>query len=203
MSRLPTLISILLVIAAASAIAVLNLSPSVGLTTFERIQATTAIIATTGALISAAFVVTAYRQSIRTFQEAYRPQLLIQAESQFEIDETSGQPTPITIFRYRNISQYQFNDLTLHVTVHYIDKEVALDDLFPAHMTMPGQDHRFKQIRPVPLINERGLFINREVTGQPPPGLLLGYEYTYAGTVHRVNAQRYAWNVTLQLWEVA
>jgi hypothetical protein len=203
MRRLPVVIAGILLAAAASAIAFVTLSPRVALTAYERIQSTAAVLATAGALISAAFVVSAYRQSVRAFYEAYRPQLLIQAESQFEADENTGEPIPITIFRYRNISLYQFNDLTLHAKVEAFGKEVSLDDLFPSHMTMPGTDQRFKKVYPVQLINARGIFINREVVGQPTARLALAYEHTYAGSRHFVVAQQYIWNVLLQLWEIA
>ena len=203
MSRTPALISGLLLLAGAAAIAVITLCPSIALTPAQYIQSTTGIVATTGALVSATFVVSSYRQSIRTFHEAYRPQLLVQVESQFEAQPDSEEKIPVSIIHYRNISNNQFNDLTLHLTIDAFGGQFSLDDLFTPKMTMPGQDVRFRRIRPVQLLNESGLYLNTEIRDQPAPRLSVEYEHTYAGRTHKVLAQQYTWNVLLQLWEIA
>jgi hypothetical protein len=203
MSKIPTFISIVLFIAGAAAVTLITLHPDIHLETKEYIQAITSIVATTGALISVTYVVSSYRQSIKTFHEAYRPQLLVQVENLFEIDPDSQEKIPVSIIHYRNISDYQFNSLTLHLSVDAFGKKLSLDDLFAPDMTMPGQDVRHRKIRPVHLLNERGIYLNTVVKDGSPPRLTIEYEYTYAGILNKVSSQCYIWNVKLQVWEIS
>jgi hypothetical protein len=202
MTRLPILLSILILGGMIFAVRFILTYPGLALTDSELIQSIIGVVATGGALISAAFVIPAYIQNLRTFYEAHRPQLLVQVENRHKTVPEHPSPIPETIIHYRNISSNQFNDLTLRIYVKTIDEEINISDLFSPNMTMPGQDQRQKHFEPVPYLNERGFYLNTEIAGSPPSELHIEYQYHYAGRFQRIRAQIYVWNVKEQIWEI-
>ena len=107
----------------------------------------------------------------------------------------------MTEIQYRNITPNRFTKLSLFLHVVAPDNEIDISDLFPPEMTMAGYDHRIKWFEPLSRINERGLFLNMVVQGQPPPLLTVGYSHEFLGKRETVEMGRYRWNPVTQIWE--
>lgn len=202
MPRIPIILAVLIVLAAAAGILVIVLSPGISMTDAETAQTITGIAATAGALVSASFVIPAYLQNLRAFAEAHRPQLLVQVTNEHKNVPGLNLPVPVTILHYRNITSKQFSNLTLRLMIEGYGRHVDLSDIFTRGMTMPGFDQRLKKFEPVTLANEKGLYLNTQVTGQPNPELAIEYEYRYLGRLWQVKAQQYVWNPEEQIWEI-
>ncbi|KJQ86340.1 MULTISPECIES: hypothetical protein [unclassified Vibrio] len=198
MKRYPIIISVILIgLAVWGGLYVQGASSDV-LSQKDKISAYIAIVATLGALVSAAFVVFTYIATSNAYVEAQRPHLLALMHNGF-----TPQAQPMSTLEYRNVTQNRFNDLTIDIKVLAANRTYSLSELFRANMTMIGYDQRQRTFDPIQELNNLGLNL-LQVAGQGNEvSLEVSYSYTFNGCKEYVLAQVYRWNLARNEWEIA
>ncbi|MBS9995441.1 hypothetical protein J4H55_23500 [Vibrio alginolyticus] len=197
MKKLPIIISIILVALALWGGFYVHGTPNNVLSLKDKVSAYIAIVATLGALVSAAFVVFTYIATSNAFVEAQRPHLLAMMHNIF-----TQQNQPMSTLEYRNVTQNRFNDLTIDIKVLAANRTYSLSELFRPNMTMIGYDQRQRTFDPIQELNNLGLNL-LQVAGQGNEvSLEVSYSYTFNGCKEHVLAQMYRWNLARNEWEI-
>lgn len=203
MNRVPTIISVGLVVAAVTASVYISSIGGLTLSDSEQVNAYIALSACLGALVSATFVVFSYLETNKAYVEAQRPHLLIQMASlKAKEDQTSETLIPMSSIHYRNISNNRFLDLTILVRVSARNRSFSLSDLFREKMTMIGQDTRQRTFNPTTELRSRGLELQQVATEGNEIQLTIDYKYTFNGIEDYVNAQVYRWDAKREEWTI-
>ncbi|HEY9200530.1 MAG TPA: hypothetical protein VIQ81_02945 [Gammaproteobacteria bacterium] len=201
MKNIPVTISLILLLVIGVTALWLPNSKTVNLTAYELVQAEIALLATLGALVSATFVVYSYLQTNMAFLESKRPQLLVQVESQnLQKSQEDPEIIPLSLIHYRNVTHNQFNDLNINITVESANRTVDISDLFKNNMVMIGHDSRIRRFKPIELLCERGMDINRLTAAGNEVLMKIQYEYSFLNNNEVVSCQEYKWDPTISQW---
>ena len=203
MYKVPTIITVFLIIAAIATSVYLIKSPSLSLNDAQLVSSLIALCACLGALISATFVVYSYMQTNRAFLLGLRPFLLIQVKSEHlqPNPQTQG-VVPFTFIHYTNTSQNEFNDLTLFVKLRVTNRDVDLSDLFKPKMFMAAHDQRHRRFETLAFLSKRGVDINNETASGNQVILSTYYTYTFNNKIEERKGPEYKWNGQIQHWEL-
>lgn len=203
MNKTPLVITLVLCLVAAVALAYISSSKALELTDAELINSYVAIGACLGAFVSATFVVFSYLQTNRAYIESQRPHLLIQIQNMLadEKDE-SGVPIPMSRINYRNITNNRFTNLSIGVIVTAQNRTISLSDLFRQNMAMIGHDSRSRTFNPGRELSKRGLELQETAEAGNEINLYLSYSYTFSGVKDTVEAQMYRWDAKRREWQI-
>ncbi|CAH8189376.1 hypothetical protein C4G60_RS06455 [Vibrio parahaemolyticus] len=198
MKKSPVIISLFLIaLALFGSYHVYNVSNDM-LPTKDKVTAYITIVATLGALISAAFVVFTYIHTSAAYVESQRPHLLTFMQNSF-----NQHNQPMSTLQYHNVTQNRFNDLTIDIKVMAANRTYSLSELFRSNMAMIGYDQRQRTFDPIQELNNLGLNL-QQVAGQGNEvSLEVSYSYTFNGVKDSVLAQMYRWNLARNEWEIA
>ncbi len=170
-------------------------SPLITVTdTIQYFQPLIGIITSTGALCSAAIV-------ISTYYEAHKPQLLIQVVN----DDQKRKYTildHITRIHYENLTLYQFNKLNIQLSIEYKNDKIELDNLFPEDMIMLGRDDRNKRFITTNELQNLGLSLAQINFSPDPLYLLVSFDFNYLGIKYKIKAQKYIWDKINIQWNI-
>ena len=201
MKNPPIIISIALIIVVGVTGLWLPFSESVALTPSELVQSEITLLATLGALVSAAFVVYSYLQTNLAFQESRRPQLLIQVESQkMPRSKEDIELVPLSLIHYKNVTQNQFTDLCVRVKVEANNRTVDISDLFKKKMIMVGYDSRIRRFDPIDTLSHRGVDIQKLAESGNEVIMKISYEYSFLNQLEIVECQEYKWDPNGLQW---
>lgn len=203
MYRVPTIITIFLIIAAIAISVYLTKSPNFTLNDDQLVSSLIALFACLGVLISATFIVYSYIQTNRTFLLGQKPSLLIQVKSEHlqPNPQTQG-VVPFTFIHYTNTSQNEFNDLTLIVKLRLSNRDVDLSDLFKPKMFMAAHDQRHRRIETLTFLSKRGVDITNETASGNQVLLSTSYTFTFNKKFEERKGPEYKWNGQIQHWEL-
>ena len=200
MTRILTLITALIVTAALIALGWLFTAGNHLLSAAEVVQASIALFACAGALISATFLVWGYLHSLQVFAESKRPQLLVQVVPGQR--QTPEGPAPATVIHYNNVTENRFADLTIGVKVTAGRKEIDLSHLFRPNMVMLGRDARQRVFDHMSLLSKEGLDLNTVSQDMDLPTLSIQYSYSFNGQKFIEVMQEYKWDPLSKTWEI-
>jgi hypothetical protein len=170
----------------------------------QKFNASVAMLACVGGLVSAVFVVFAYYQTAWTMVEASRPQLLIQVVNEKrQLQGPPAEPVPVTVVHYTNTTGNQFEDLAVHLTVQVGQgRRIELKDLFRNALVMPGHDRRHRWFESKKVLSDHGVDVDSESAKGTTIVVEPGYSYSFRGESQTVRSQRYRWNPQLEQWEI-
>ena len=199
MYRIPTIITAILIIIAASATAYLIKSTSLSLNDAQLVSSLIALFGCLGALISATFVVYIYIQTNRVFLIGQKPFLLIQIQSK-KLQTNPQGVVSVTSINYTNTSQNEFNDLTLYVKLQVRNRKWDISDLFTPNIFMAAQDRRQKNFKTLSYLSKRGMDINKATAFGYQVLLSTYYTFTFNNKLEDRQGPEYKWNSRKQLW---
>lgn len=199
MYKVPTIITAILIIIAASATAYLIKSTSLFLNDAQLVSSLIALFGCLGALISATFVVYIYIQTNRVFLIGQKPFLLIQIQSK-KLQTNPQGFVSVTSINYMNTSQNEFNNLTLYVKLQVRNRKWDISDLFTPNMFMAAQDQRQKNFKTLSYLSKRGIDINKATAFGYQVILYTNYTFTFNNKLEDRQGPEYIWNSRKQLW---
>lgn len=203
MYRIPTIITAILIIIAASATAYLIKSTSLSLNDAQLVSSLIALFGCLGALISATFVVYIYIQTNRVFLIGQKPCLLIQIQNKkLQTNPQQKGVVSVTSITITNTSQNEFNDLTLYVNLQVWKKKLDISDLFTPNMFIAAQDRRQMNFKTLSYLSKRGMEIKQATVNGYSVILSTHYTFTFNNKLEERQGPDYKWNSQKELWSL-
>lgn len=171
------------------------------LQTYDYLSLLISIVATTGALISAVFLVYGYLINLSAFKESQKPRVLLQVHNGRAILKPVEQDVHMTEIFYANISAIECKGITLYAQLLNSEKCVDIPDLFSSSLNLPPNDQRTRSFPtkayleahgvPQAVFNDLGRY-----------KLRVGYKYFIMG--EKVESfYEYAWDRDMEIWVIA
>ncbi len=203
MQRVPVTISVLILVAWGATSWFLFSSDQIELTKAQLVEYLILLAATSGAFISATFVVWSYLQTNQAFVLSQKPALLLFVNNlKLPRSLTNQEVVHVTQVAYHNTTGNSFYDLTIRLAVTIANRTVDLSDLFTPHMYMAGRDQRQRQFVTTDELGPRGLDLNAMTERGNEAILSLSYAFTFLGRSEVVRVQDYRWERDKQCWSV-
>ena len=158
-------------------------------------------VATTGALISAVFLIYGYLVNLSAFKESQKPRILLQVHNGRANLNSTGQNVHTTIITYSNVSTIECKRMELHAQLVNEKESIDIPRLFSCPMNLPPNDNRTRDFPTKVYLSDNGVD-QAVIDNLGKYRLRVGYRYPIMGETAE-SYYEYTWDQDREWWGIA